>query len=640
MSTSEQGPTNQTVSVDGTVVLSCLATGNPTPTILWRKDGVLLGDTGMYTCIASTPSGEASWKAYLEVQEFGVPVQPARPTDPNLIPSAPSKPEVTDVTRTSVTLHASGSSWQTLAEHVKTESYVLKGLKASAVYLFLVRAANAYGLSDPSPITDTVKTQDIPPTSQGVDHRQIQRELGEVVIHLHNPTILSSSSVRVQWTGQQRSDWAVFEVRTPGEDSTVVPQLRKGVTYEFKVRPFFNEFQGTDSEVKIAKTLEEAPSAAPRGVTITESGDNGTAIVVSWQPPPEEEQNGLVQEYKIWCLGNESRYHINRTVDGSTFSLLIPSLAPGIRYSVEVAASTGAGPGVKSDVTFFQIDSSGRMTEGVVDSENTLSQQISDVVKQPAFIAGIGAACWIILMVFSIWLYRQRKKRSGLSTNYAGIRKGQYNKPHLINPSIPSGIPPSLQESLHPLSNPSSHMNVLHHTVPFDLRRCSCCLPDFLPRTLYECGFITICCRVLRCKVTEIKGQSELNTVGHLKTLRSRAVPYSPGRGGEGRRGEGRKEERRGGEQRGGEESGGEESGGERRGEERRGEERRGEERRGEERRGEERRGEERRGEERSRKYFDTRRNKGSSHLPKPPSSSSDREEHHVWPQGCAIASL
>lgn len=41
---------------------------------------------------------------------------------------------------------------------------------------------------------------DIPPTSQGVDHRQIQRELGDAVIHLHNPTILSSSSVRVQWT--------------------------------------------------------------------------------------------------------------------------------------------------------------------------------------------------------------------------------------------------------------------------------------------------------------------------------------------------------------------------------------------------------------------------------------------------------
>lgn len=46
---------------------------------------------------------------------------------------------------------------------------------------------------------------------------------------------------------------------------------------------------------------------------------------------------------------------MNQSVDGSTFSVLIPSLAPGIRYSVEVAASNGAGPGVRSDATFFQL---------------------------------------------------------------------------------------------------------------------------------------------------------------------------------------------------------------------------------------------------------------------------------------------
>lgn len=27
-----------------------------------------LGDTGRYTCVASTPSGEATWSAYIEVQ--------------------------------------------------------------------------------------------------------------------------------------------------------------------------------------------------------------------------------------------------------------------------------------------------------------------------------------------------------------------------------------------------------------------------------------------------------------------------------------------------------------------------------------------------------------------------------------------
>ncbi|XP_064920556.1 roundabout homolog 1 isoform X10 [Columba livia] len=479
-----QGPVNQTVAVDGTLVLNCVATGALMPTILWKKDGILvstqdsrikqletgalqiryakLGDTGRYTCIASTPSGEATWSAYIEVQEFGVPVQPPRPTDPNLIPSAPSKPEVTDVSRNTVTLswqpnlnsgatptsyiieafsHASGSSWQTVAENVKTESFAVKGLKPNAIYLFLVRAANAYGLSDPSQISDPVKTQDVPPTSQGVDHKQVQRELGDVVLHLHNPTILSSSSIEVHWTVDQQSqyiqgykilyrptpasygesEWLIFEVRTPTKNSVIIPELRKGVNYEIKARPFFNEFQGADSEVKFAKTLEEAPSAPPQSVSVTKNDGNGTAIVVTWQPPPEDNQNGMVQEYKVWCLGNESRYHINKTVDGSTLSVVIPSLVPGIRYSVEVAASTGAGPGVKSDPQFIQLDSHGNPVSS--EDQVSLAQQISDVVKQPAFIAGIGAACWIILMVFSIWLYRHRKKRNGLTSTYAGIRK-------------------------------------------------------------------------------------------------------------------------------------------------------------------------------------------------------------------------
>ncbi|XP_013919526.1 PREDICTED: roundabout homolog 1 isoform X6 [Thamnophis sirtalis] len=479
-----QGPVNQTVAVDGTLILNCIATGTVMPIILWRKDGVLissqdsrikqlesgalqiryakLGDSGRYTCIASTSSGEASWSAYIEVQEFGIPVQPPRPTDPNLIPSAPSKPEITDVRRNTVTLswkpnlnsgatptsyiidafsHAAGSSWQTVAENVKTETFAVKGLKPNAIYLFLVRAANAYGISDPSQISDPVKTQDVPPTNQGVDHKQVQRELGDVVLHLHNPTILSSSSIEVHWTVDQQSqyiqgykilyrptsssqgesEWSIFDVRTPTKNSIVIPELKKGMNYEIKARPFFNEFQGADSEVKFAKTLEEAPSAPPQSVSVTKNDGNGTAIVVTWQPPPEDTQNGMVQEYKVWCLGNESRYHINKTVDGSTFSLIIPSLVPGIKYSVEVAASTGAGAGVKSEPQFIQLDSYGNPVSP--EDQVSLAQQISDVVKQPAFIAGIGAACWIILMVFSIWLYRHRKKRNGLASSYAGIRK-------------------------------------------------------------------------------------------------------------------------------------------------------------------------------------------------------------------------
>lgn len=42
-----------------------------------------------------------------------------------------------------------------------------------------------------------------------------------------------------------------------------------------------------------------APSAPPRSVTVSKNDGNGTAILVTWQPPPEDTQNGMVQEYKV-----------------------------------------------------------------------------------------------------------------------------------------------------------------------------------------------------------------------------------------------------------------------------------------------------------------------------------------------------
>lgn len=50
---------------------------------------------------------------------------------------------------------------------------------------------------------------------------------------------------------------------------------------------------------------QTAPSAPPQSVSVTKNDGNGTAIVVTWQPPPEDNQNGMVQEYKVLlaCLG-------------------------------------------------------------------------------------------------------------------------------------------------------------------------------------------------------------------------------------------------------------------------------------------------------------------------------------------------
>ena len=52
-----------------------------------------------------------------------------------------------------------GSTWQTVANHVRQERHTVLGLFPNTVYLFIVRAVNSYGLSDPSPISEPVRTQ-------------------------------------------------------------------------------------------------------------------------------------------------------------------------------------------------------------------------------------------------------------------------------------------------------------------------------------------------------------------------------------------------------------------------------------------------------------------------------------------------
>ncbi|KAJ8257019.1 hypothetical protein COCON_G00191710 [Conger conger] len=205
-----QGPANQTLAQGATAQLQCHVMGNPSPSIQWEKDGQrILGndarislmengtlqiailqetDSGVYTCIASSSSGESSWSGAVTVRESGNPTVTLGSV-PLQLPGPPHKPIVTDVTLNSVTLtwqpnaheggaavtsyiieafsQSAGSTWQTVADLVRVEKHTVSGLFPNTVYLFIVRAVNAYGLSDPSPISEPIRTQDISPTGIG-----------------------------------------------------------------------------------------------------------------------------------------------------------------------------------------------------------------------------------------------------------------------------------------------------------------------------------------------------------------------------------------------------------------------------------------------------------------------------------------
>ncbi|XP_045930074.1 roundabout homolog 2 isoform X2 [Micropterus dolomieu] len=477
-----QGPANQTVSRGAMAQLHCRVIGGPSAKISWEKDGERLQgnkprltlmengtlqitdiqdtDSGMYTCMVSSATGESSWSGMLTVRDGVSSV--SKVSEFIQLPGPPQKPVVTEVTKNTVTLtwqsnpheggaavtsyiieafsQSVGSTWQTVADHVKQERHTVVGLFPNTVYLFIVRAVNSYGLSDPSPISEPVRTQDGSPTEQGVDHRQVQRELGEVSVYLQKPVVLSPTSAKISWTValQSRyiqgyrifyrtigSSWLVQDVEATSDHSTILVDLHSNTEYEVKIRPYFNELQGHDSLMVLLRTPEEVISAPPQAVSVVQL-TNSSSISVSWEPPPHNTQSGIIREYKVWCLGRsmEQEDHINRTVDGAVLSILITGLLPDVRYTVLVAAVTSLGVGAQSPPVSLLLTLPPDKTSTAVKKGGniSISEQITGVVRQPAFIAGLGVAAWLVLMGFTGWLYcrhRRRKQLGHYTTSFA-----------------------------------------------------------------------------------------------------------------------------------------------------------------------------------------------------------------------------
>ncbi|XP_041924497.1 roundabout homolog 2-like isoform X1 [Alosa sapidissima] len=474
-----QGPANQTLALGSTAQLQCHVIGQPLPSVHWEREGQpvqLEGhdprvslmengtlqitdlketDSGTYTCIASSPSGESNWSGALAVRVSGVP-PPHRQSESIQLPGPPQKPVVTDVTGNSVTLtwqpnpheggaavtsyiieafsQSEGSTWQTVADLVEQEKHTVGGLYPNTVYLFIVRALNSYGLSDPSPISEPVRTLDGDPTDESVGVQRIQTDFRDATVFLNPPAALSPTSVQISWALEGHADavqgyrllyrprgsaWLVQDLKADSQQAYThtLSELRGATEYEIKLRPFFSHGQGADSQLVTVRTPDEVSSSPPQNVRVMPLV-NSSMVRVTWAPPANP-QNGIIQEYRIWCVGNDTHTQVNRSVDGSLHSALLDGLLPEVLYQVEVAAVTSGGVGPRSrPVMVFYKPSIPALNDDII----SLSEQITGVVRQPAFIAGIGGASWIVLMSFSAWVYcrhRRRKQLGHYTTSFA-----------------------------------------------------------------------------------------------------------------------------------------------------------------------------------------------------------------------------
>lgn len=245
-----QGPENQTLPITGTATLSCLATGDPSPSTYWMKNGVVLSlkdsrlniresgsleiselrrsDTGLYTCKAVSETGETAWSAALVVESTDDPlIVFHRTPEPSTFPGAPARPQVGDVADTSVRLgwkasanqgaspvhsfsveyfsHDTGEGWIMASDEIREQTYVVRNLQPNTSYLFLVRARNSHGLSLPSPVTSPVKTKGDflshppRPTPPSIDPSVVAEKLSGQTVTMLPAEVLSSTTVVLKW---------------------------------------------------------------------------------------------------------------------------------------------------------------------------------------------------------------------------------------------------------------------------------------------------------------------------------------------------------------------------------------------------------------------------------------------------------
>ncbi|XP_069324832.1 roundabout homolog 3 [Eulemur rufifrons] len=469
-----QGPANQTLALGSSVWLPCRVTGNPQPSVQWKKDGQWLQgddlqltlmtngtlyitnvqemDLGFYSCVAKSSIGEATWSGWLKMREDWEG-SPDPPTEVSTPPGPPSQPVVTEITKNSVTLtwkpspqagatvtsyvieafsQAAGNTWRTVADGVQLETHTVSGLQPNTIYLFLVRAVGAWGLSEPSPVSEPVRTQDSNPSRPVEDPWRGQWGLAEVAVRMKEPIVLGPRTLQVSWTvdgpvqlvqgfqvswrvaGPDGGGWTVLDMQSPNQQSTVLRGLPPGTQIQIKVQVQGQEGLGAESPFVTRSIPEEAPSGPPQGVAVALGGDGNSSITVSWEPPLPSQQNGVITEYQIWCLGNDSRFHLNRSAAGWARSAMLRGLLPGLLYRTQVSAATSAGVGVASAPVLVQLPSPPELEPGL-EVRPGLAERLARVLREPAFLAGSGAACGALLLGLCAALYRRRKQRKELS---------------------------------------------------------------------------------------------------------------------------------------------------------------------------------------------------------------------------------
>lgn len=87
--------------------------------------------------------------------------------------------------------------------------------------------------------------------------------------------------------------------------------------------------------------VNTAPSGSPQNFDITAEGNS---LVLSWEPPPSGQRNGVIISYTLSCNP------LGELILNSILGINLYELNPNTLYSCRIAASTAVGIGPYTDM--------------------------------------------------------------------------------------------------------------------------------------------------------------------------------------------------------------------------------------------------------------------------------------------------
>ncbi|XP_070178153.1 neogenin-like isoform X2 [Littorina saxatilis] len=372
-------PTNIFAHPNSDVMLECEAEGRPVPETTWYKNGdrlypsdyfqlvagsnlkilgLVKSDEGIYQCFASNTLGNVQASAQLMILQQG-----ALKSDLHKLPPSPADLKAVLVSRRFVTVswtspqdqdspadiiansvywREKGSERERVSNTTQTE-FNIQNLKPDTTYEVRVRAYNPFGASQRQATITVVTDQEVHVPSPPVNLRAVTVSSTTIALTWGPPADPKGQITHYSLIYYQVGSVGEQEVTVMGTSHTL-PDLEVFREFSFRVVAHNHNGPGMSTAEVVGRTYSDTPSATPQNFTLEVS--SATRIVVRWQPPPADAQNGIIVGYKIRYKAQGSRRGDTVVTDGNRNTYALTDLEKGTEYRVRIGAMTvnGTGP--------------------------------------------------------------------------------------------------------------------------------------------------------------------------------------------------------------------------------------------------------------------------------------------------------